>query len=423
MNKILLTLFFLVSSFFANENDVKTLKILGLESSFSSEPSFQNIFSEYSSSSKISYYDNFLRKSSLNVQIVRSEIEKENLPEAVFFIPLLESSFANQTRGKNSPGGLWQIMPQTAKSLRLRNDEFVDERLDLIKSTDAASSYLRNYYKKLGKWYLAILAYNCGEGRVLEGIARASLDRYIELNPHKSNDSTVRSYRVFISDYQRTKRGFSDLYEVYNQIGKAQGYYSFEYLIKNNKQKDYLPATSLTYIQKIIALSIVANRDLFKNMDRKSKYELEKVKAPAGLQLKSIATAISMNSEELMNINKHIKKQTVPSDSKNYNIYIPNTKLEIYNQKIGNIRPIKEEVKVVKVVETKNNNKNSTNINKNISNKSANNKSKSITYIVKSGDSLESIAKAHKISLKKLKSDNNIKTNKLKIGSKFEIKK
>ena len=331
------------------------------------------------------------------------------MPEAVFFIPLIESSFVNQTRGKSSPGGLWQIIPQTASSLKLRNDEFVDERLDLIKSTDAASSYIKGYYKKLGKWYLAILAYNCGEGRVLEGIARASLDRYLELNPHKSDDSRIKSYKIFISDYQKTKKGFSNLYEVYNEIGKAEGSYSFEYLIKNNKQKDYIPATSLNYVQKLIALSIISNRNLFKNIDKKSKYELQKVKAPSGLQLKSIANAISMNFEELKSINKHIKKQVVPSDSKNYNIYIPNTKLDVYNQKMGNITVVKDNINVSKVVETKKNNKI--------------NKEKPLIYIIKKGDSLESIAKKHKVSIKKLKIVNNKKSNLLKIGDKIEIYK
>lgn len=412
MNKIIFILLLLVNSLLANlstQNDISTLKDLGLEPSFSSESSFQNILQEYSSGSKISYYDNFLKKSSLNVQIVRSEIEKENLPEAVFFIPLIESSFVNQTRGKSSPGGLWQIIPQTASSLKLRNDEFVDERLDLIKSTDAASSYIKGYYKKLGKWYLAILAYNCGEGRVLEGIARASLDRYLELNPHKSDDSRIKSYKIFISDYQKTKKGFSNLYEVYNEIGKAEGSYSFEYLIKNNKQKDYIPATSLNYVQKLIALSIISNRNLFKNIDKKSKYELQKVKAPSGLQLKSIANAISMNFEELKSINKHIKKQVVPSDSKNYNIYIPNTKLDVYNQKMGNITVVKDNINVSKVVETKKNNKI--------------NKEKPLIYIIKKGDSLESIAKKHKVSIKKLKIVNNKKSNLLKIGDKIEIYK
>ena len=157
------------------------------------------------------------------------------------------------------------------------------------------------------------------------------------------------------------------------------------------------------------ALSIISNRNLFKNIDKKSKYELQKVKAPSGLQLKSIANAISMNFEELKSINKHIKKQVVPSDSKNYNIYIPNTKLDVYNQKMGNITVVKDNINVSKVVETKKNNKI--------------NKEKPLIYIIKKGDSLESIAKKHKVSIKKLKIVNNKKSNLLKIGDKIEIYK
>ena len=150
MYKFLILILFFVNTLFSSvlEDDLKVLNDLGLESSFLSEKSLLDTFDEYSSSYNISYYNNMLRKSSLNAQIVKTEIKNENLPDAVFFIPLLESSFVNQTRGKNSPAGLWQIMPQTAKNLRLRNDESIDERLDLIKSTDAASSYLRKYYKK-----------------------------------------------------------------------------------------------------------------------------------------------------------------------------------------------------------------------------------------------------------------------------------
>lgn len=427
MNKIILLLFVFFNSLLANESDLKVLKNLGLESSFLEEPSFSNIFDEYSSSSKISYYDNFLRKASLSVQIVRSEIEKENLPEAVLFIPLIESSFANQTRGKNSPGGLWQIMPQTAKNLKLQNDEVIDERLDLIKSTDAASSYLKGYYKKLGKWYLAILAYNCGEGRVLEGIARASLDKYLEENPEKINDISVRSYKSAISNYQRTKGGFSDLYQVYNQIGKNQGYYSFSYLIRNNKQRDYMPASSLEYIQKIIAFSLIAERDLFKYIDRKSKYELEKVKAPKGVQLKSIANAISMDYNEFKSINKQIKKDVFPAGPKNYNFYIPHTKLDIYNQKIGIISPVKEVIKETKIVETKNNNKNSVVKTKEIKKENKSNISKTkeqnIVHTIKKGDTLETIAKKYKVDIKKLKIVGNKKSTVLKIGDKVEIQK
>ena len=406
MYKFFILLLFLVNTLFANvlEDDLKILKDLGLESSFLSEKSLLATFDEYSSSYNINYYNNLLKKSSLNVQIVKSEIQNENLPDTVFFIPLLEASFVNQERGKNSPAGLWQIMPLTAKNLRLRNDESIDERLDLIKSTDAASSYLKKYYKKLDKWYLAILAYNSGEGNVAEGVARCALDRYLELNPNMNNTPSINNYKKMLNDYRVTKTGFSNLYDVYNRFESS---YSFEYLVKNNKENKYLAESSITYIKKLIAFSMITNRDLFKSIDKKAKYTLEKVKAPKGIQLRSLANAINMDYNEFRNLNKHIKKETLPSDSKSYNIYIPQNKLELYNQRIFTIKPIKENVTDTKIVETK-----KTNIT-----------NKPIIYIIKKGDSFESISKKYKVNLKKLKSDNNKKSNLIKIGDKIEIYK
>jgi membrane-bound lytic murein transglycosylase D len=404
--KFFILLLFLVNTLFANvlEDDLKILKDLGLESSFLSEKSLLATFDEYSSSYNINYYNNLLKKSSLNVQIVKNEIQNENLPDTVFFIPLLEASFVNQERGKNSPAGLWQIMPLTAKNLRLRNDESIDERLDLIKSTDAASSYLKKYYKKLDKWYLAILAYNSGEGNVAEGVARCALDRYLELNPNMNNTPSINNYKKMLNDYRVTKTGFSNLYDVYNRFESS---YSFEYLVKNNKENKYLAESSITYIKKLIAFSMITNRDLFKSIDKKAKYTLEKVKAPKGIQLRSLANAINMDYNEFRNLNKHIKKETLPSDSKSYNIYIPQNKLELYNQRIFTIKPIKENITDTKIVETK-----KTNIT-----------NKPIIYIIKKGDSFESISKKYKVNLKKLKSDNNKKSNLIKIGDKIEIYK
>ena len=152
---------------------------------------------------------------------------------------------------------------------------------------------------------------------------------------------------------------------------------------------------------------MITNRDLFKSIDKKAKYTLEKVKAPKGIQLRSLANAINMDYNEFRNLNKHIKKETLPSDSKSYNIYIPQNKLELYNQRIFTIKPIKENITDTKIVETK-----KTNIT-----------NKPIIYIIKKGDSFESISKKYKVNLKKLKSDNNKKSNLIKIGDKIEIYK
>jgi membrane-bound lytic murein transglycosylase D len=423
LNKIILLVVLLINTLWASigtNEDLKVLKNLGLESSFISDTEFIDIFNNYSSKKNIMYYRNILKKSSLNAQIVRTEIENENLPEAIFFIPMIESHFVNHLRGKTAPAGLWQIMPATAKHLRLRNDEFIDERLDLIKSTDAASSYLKRYYKKFDKWYLSILAYNSGEGRVIEGLTRASLDMYVENNPNKSTQ-ILKSYRRVLDDYKRTKNGVSKVYGVYSELQSLEVPFSLEYLIKNNKQREYLPESSLSYLKKVAVLSMLSHRDLFENI-KKSPYQLQKVKAPKGIHLKSIANIINMSSSEFAKINKHIKKQVIPKDSKAFNVYIPKSKLEIYNKKIASIKPVIEK-KAVEVKKSKTSDLKKNKDEKKIVENTKKVKKKPLIYIVKKGDSFESIAKKYKTSVKKLKVDNKKKTNLINIGDKIEIYK
>ena len=77
--------------------------------------------------------------------------------------------------------------------------------MDIVKSTLAASRYLKTLHKIFGKWYLAALAYNCGEGRLTEAIVRASLDKYVLLNPQEINNPKIKDFRKIIKNYQERK--------------------------------------------------------------------------------------------------------------------------------------------------------------------------------------------------------------------------
>ena len=134
-----------------------------------------------------------------------------------------------------------------------------------------------------------------------------------------------------------------------------------------------------------------------------------------------------MDYNEFKSINKHIKKDAIPSDSKVYSVYIPSEKMDIYNQRMAGIKqplsqPIVDikdnktkEVKVIKEnkVVIKEKDKKVVESKKNIN--------KPIVHIVKKGDSFESIAKKYKVDIKKLKALNNKKSNLINIGDKIEI--
>lgn len=78
-------------------------------------------------------------------------------------LPWVESQYRHVPGKKNRPAGMWQIMPETARTLGLRVDKNYDERLDITKSTESVMSMMRRYYDDLGDWRLVDVAYNAGE--------------------------------------------------------------------------------------------------------------------------------------------------------------------------------------------------------------------------------------------------------------------
>ena len=62
--------------------------------------------------------------------------------------------------------GLWQFMYATGRYFGLRVDNYIDERYDPIKSTQAAAKYLQQLYNTFDDWDLALAAYNSGPGNV-----------------------------------------------------------------------------------------------------------------------------------------------------------------------------------------------------------------------------------------------------------------
>jgi membrane-bound lytic murein transglycosylase D len=86
---------------------------------------------------------------------------KEGIPVAIALLPLVESSFENRSLSKAGAAGLWQFTRGTGR-LYMRVNNRVDERLDPVKATHAAARLLRDNYRALGSWPLAITAYNHG---------------------------------------------------------------------------------------------------------------------------------------------------------------------------------------------------------------------------------------------------------------------
>jgi membrane-bound lytic murein transglycosylase D len=99
----------------------------------------------------------------------------QGLPKELAALPHVESSFNPYAYSKVGAAGMWQFMRGTGKRF-LRIDNAVDERLDPYKSSAAAASFLEQNYAILGKWPLALTAYNHGPAGMRRAVDKLGTD-------------------------------------------------------------------------------------------------------------------------------------------------------------------------------------------------------------------------------------------------------
>lgn len=122
-------------------------------------------------------FENMLGLCSYYMPIFQETFDRYNLPEELKAMAIIESALNPRAESRAGAKGMWQFMYGTAKQYGLHIDSFVDERMDPVKSADAAARYLRDAYDIFGDWNLAIASYNCGAGNVNRAIRRSGGSR------------------------------------------------------------------------------------------------------------------------------------------------------------------------------------------------------------------------------------------------------
>lgn len=200
-------------------------------------------------------FANWLKRSEFYLPHVRRVLAQRGLPEDLAFLPFVESGYNPRAISRAGAAGMWQFMPFTGKKFGLNVGWWMDERLDPLKSTTAAADYLTKLYEEFGDWYLALAAYNAGEGRVRKALQSSGCEDFFDLS-------------------QKT-------------TGK----------LKRGKVQYYLPKETRHYVPKFIAvLKIVRNLDElgFATPDWTGGAELVEIQVRPRTDLQDLARAVGM---------------------------------------------------------------------------------------------------------------------------------
>jgi membrane-bound lytic murein transglycosylase D len=102
---------------------------------------------------------------------IAGQVKKRNMPMELVLLPIVESAFdPHATSGANA-AGIWQIIPSTGRNYGLKQTKAYDARRDVVASTTAALDMMQRLNKMFdGDWLLTVAAYNSGEGRVMNAV-------------------------------------------------------------------------------------------------------------------------------------------------------------------------------------------------------------------------------------------------------------
>ncbi|MDR3111959.1 MAG: transglycosylase SLT domain-containing protein [Elusimicrobiota bacterium] len=154
----------------------------------------ENYISIYSNGKSKERVTLALERSGAYKNIVLQSLRKFDLPEELFYLPVVESLYNAEAVSRAGATGMWQIMSHRGRALGLQINYWIDERLDPERSTQAACLYLKQLYVMLNDWHLVLAAYNRGEYGLLRDMKFSNAVDVSEMVARKAIPKETQNY-------------------------------------------------------------------------------------------------------------------------------------------------------------------------------------------------------------------------------------
>ncbi|MGH9823236.1 MAG: transglycosylase SLT domain-containing protein [Blastocatellia bacterium] len=213
-----------------------------------------------------------LQRSGQYRAMVEKIFKEEHVPLDLIWLAQAESVWKPNALSRAAAKGLWQFIPGTGSRYGLNQTTWVDDRSQPEKSTRAAARYLKWLHDHFaGDWLLAMAAYNAGENRVDEAVARC---------------------------------GYADFWELH--------------------RRNLLPQETRNYVPIILAIMIVSKNQKRYGFDvtPSQPVQYDSFQVPSQTDLKVVADLCGVTYDTVQDLNPELRRGTTPPDEA-YMIRIP----------------------------------------------------------------------------------------------------
>ena len=221
------------------------------------------------------HFNVYLERKAKFEPVILPRLKAAGVPQDLIYLAMIESGFSTQALSHAGAAGPWQFIRSTGRLYGLQSDYWIDQRRDPERSTDAAVSYLSRLYAEFGDWKLACAAYNSGEQKIRNAIARLGTRDFFEIARNR------KALRRETKDYVPKMMAAAI-------IGKNPEQFGFRSHTPSNELLDYT-----------------------------------EVRLPRAENLRNIARVAGVSKERLMDLNPSLNRCCTPPQRGSFTVRVP----------------------------------------------------------------------------------------------------